>query len=386
MKASTALPTTGVRADELPDVAAAAADPGPFVSVALPTDRDTDDAAHRTETAWRDTRRELEGRGAAAAALDAVGDWVLEHRTDGDAVACVASASGLLVGAVGPAVKRPLAVWDSLPRLGRFVEWHQGDPPALLVLVDRTGADLLANVPGTTEDLAGAVATVEGETGPVIRRNQPGGWSQRRFQQRAMEAWRANGGEVAEAVTTHADAIGARLVVLAGDEHAVGAVVDQLPERLAPLVRRAARGRGAGSTGGLEAEAARLHRTVVAEDTVELIERLKQELGQRDRGVSGLAATVSALRTAAVDTLLVRDDDGDDRRLFLAGSDPSAVAVAEADLEGTDLRDGRAVDVLIRAAWGSGAAVRICPGFPELAEGVGALLRFPDPSGHAGGA
>lgn len=375
MKASTQLPHTGVGVDEVPYVAPLLEDPGPFMSVVLNTDRDTEDAAHRMDVAWRDLRRVLGDHGAPDAALDALGACLAERRTEGDALACVASPTGLVVGTAGPAVRRAVVTWDSLPRLAPFVEWHQADPPALLALVDRTGADLFTNTePGVP------AAVVEGEAGPVVRRNAPGGWSQRRYQQRAMEAWRDNGAEVAAAVATLAGEVGARLVVVAGDEHAVGAVVDQLPADVAPLVRRAAGGRGEGAQGDLEDEAARLHRTVVAEDTVELIERLKQELGRRDRGVTGLAATLSALRSAAVDTLLVHDDPADERRLFASGGDPTALAIGEQDLEGTELRDVRAVDALIRAAWATGASVRVCPSFPELTDGVGALLRFPDPS------
>lgn len=364
----------GVHGDDLPALSEVLRDPGPFVSVLVDTDRDTDDAARRMDTACNDIRRDLAARGAPTPALDAVESWLRRHRTEGDALSCVGTPSGTVVGAAGPEVRVTAHTWDTLPRLAQLVEWHQADPPALLALVDRTGADVFASAGAET-----TVATVEGEAGPVVRRSAPGGWSQPRYQRRAMETWRENGAEVAAAVAEHARAVGARLVVLAGDEHAVGTVVDQLPTEVARLVRRAAGGRGEGSHGDIDAEVARLHRTVVAEDSVALIERFKEELGQRDKGVAGLAATVWALRTAAVDTLLVRDDPAEDRRLFCAEDDPTALGVAEADLEGTSLVDVRAVDGLIRAAWATGAAVRVCPAFPELADGVGALLRFADP-------
>lgn len=184
---------------------------------------------------------------------------------------------------------------------------------------------------------------------------------------------------MAQRVEELVDGVGAGLVVVAGDVRGVQLLVEELPERLRPLVRTASGGRGEGSEGHLEDDARRWYRTAVAEETVALVESFKEELGQRDRAVAGPPDTVAAVRAAAVDTLLVHHDPGDARRLFFAAQQPMFVSGdADSVLQlGDEYGDGRAADVLIRAAWGGGSTVRVVPGLPELADGVGATLRLP---------
>lgn len=378
MESSLAVPRVGVNASELPEAAELFGHAGPFVSVVLATGAETEDAAERFELEWAERQRRLLERGAPQPLLDRMGEWLLSARTEAPGLACVAAADAAdtpLVTATGPEPSVELAEWDSLPRLGTIIEWHQASPPALLVVIDRTGADIYSGGPD-----AQLIDVVEGEDGPVVRRSAPGGWSQRRYQQRAQDQWRANAGEVARTVAELAQRIDARLVVVAGDDQAVQYTLGELPERVRNLVRRVEGGRGPGAEGELEEGTARWYRTAVAEDTVALIEKFKEELGQLDRGVAGVDDVVAALRMTAVDTLLLRDDPDDARRLFLREGDRTSVGVHEADLEGLDLFNARLPDAMIRAVWAAGGRVRITPGIPELTDGVGALLRFPVPA------
>lgn len=372
VESSLTVPRVGVGADDLPDAAALYESEGPFVSVMLDTELAVENAPARFDRKWKEHRRHLHDRGAPEALLDRVGDWLRDARTEGDALACIASADGTMVTAVGEHVGTDVAAWDSLPRLCPLIHWHQSNPPALLVLIDRTGADIFSG--GRQRGLLGVVA---GDDGPDIRKSPRGDWKQPHYEARAQERWRANTAEVAEQVVALAERLEPRIVVVAGDLRAVELMVDQLPPRLRALTRRVTGGRGKGSEGSVEEGSSRLYRSAVAEDTVELLAKLKEELGQRDRGVAGIADVAAALRSAAVDTLLLNDDPTSSRRMFFRTSDRTSVAPREADLEGLDLRDGRMVDVMIRAAWASGAQVRMTPKVPELADGVGALLRFP---------
>jgi hypothetical protein len=362
---------SGTAASDLPDAAALLDHDGPFASVLLPTDRTEADSAKRLAVRWDEASHELATRGAPADLLDEMGAAVLAGRTEDDAVCCVAAVDGPAVLATGPWPGRDLVRWDSLPAVLPVVAWHQASPPALLVVADRTGADIFGAGPDT-----GLLDVVEPGDPTEVRRSAPGGWSQRRYQQRAQERWRANAQEAAAKVADEARRIGARLIVIAGDDHAVELVAGDLPDEQQSLVRRVAGGRGPGSDGDLEAGSARWYRTAVAEDDVAIIERFKQELGRQDRAVAGVAATCEALQRAAVDTLLLHDDPDEHRRMFFRTSDRTSVALHEAELEGTDLADGALGDVLLRAAWGSGARVRLVPRFPELTDGVGAVLRF----------
>lgn len=369
MDTSIDIPRVGIAAEDVPDVAALARSDGPFVSVVTPTDRHDPNAVHRLESRWRAQREQLAGRGAPEAVLDAVSEAIQEARLEGDGLVVAANAVTSVTLATDDEVE-PFATWDVLPVLCPFVASAQSTPPGVLAVVDRTGADLFA----TGSELP--VEVVEGESGPVVRRSAPGGWSQRRFQQRAEMTWRNNAGTVAEQLQEVAQHIDARVVVLAGDDRAVKEVVEQLPVDLQHLVRHASGGRGEGSEGHLAEDVRRWYRTAVAEDSVALIHKFDEELGQRDRAVVGLEPTVHALGRAAVDTLLLHDAGLADRRLFVRRSEPATLAVREADLEGTDLIDAPAADALVVAAWATGARVRIVPSLPELTDGVGALLRF----------
>jgi hypothetical protein len=372
MKASEGVPRVGAALDDLPELTEILAAQGPFVSVVLPTERTTDDARARFDRRWQAARASLVDRGAPADVLDRVERAILEERTEDDAVACLAAVDGPSVTTTGASPKGEVVAYDSLPRLTPLIDRWQEHPPGLLVVTDRTGADVF--VSGRPPDVA---EVVHGVDGPVIRRSTPGGWSQRRFQQRAENAWRDNAAEVASAIDRHVAAHEARIVVLAGEERAVSELLRALPDRLHGIVRQVRGGRGPGADGTLEDWTRRWYRTAVAEDSVALIERLKEEVGRRDLGVTGLEASLHALRSASVDTLLVHDDPAIAPRLFFRRSDPLALAAREADLEGTDLVDGHAPDVLVRAAWASGARVRVVPRFPELTEDVACLLRFP---------
>jgi peptide subunit release factor 1 (eRF1) len=367
---SIATSTLAVTSTDLPDVAELADSARPALSVWMPTERELPDSAARLEARWRAARQQLSDAGAPDEVLDDAERLLDELRPEASTAAVVTDGTTSIAMAVDHDLPE-LTRWDALPALAPWVEWHQGSPPGVLAVVDRTGADLFA----TGSDLP--VAVVEGETGPVIRRSAPGGWSQRRFQQRAEESWRANGALVAEELAAAAGEVGARVIVMAGDVRALKEVRDQLPAELADLVRLAAGGRGEGSTGHMEDDTRRWYRTAVAEDAVTLIRQFEEQLGAGHRAAAGLDSVTERLRAAAVDTLLVHPAQLEGRRLLTQRNAPSMVGTDAAQLPGDDLVDADATDALIAAAWASGAGVRVVPRLSSLQDGVGAMLRFP---------
>jgi hypothetical protein len=367
---SIAHPTLAVGTDDLPDLAELATGGGPSLSIWLPTDREHPDSESRLGARWRGVRDRLTAAGTAAEVLDEAERVLQELRTEADTAAVVTDGATTVAAAVD-GTDHEFARWDSLPALAPWVEWHQGSPPGVLAVVDRTGADLFA----TGSDLP--VAVVDGESGPVIHRSAPGGWSQRRFQQRAEESWRANGSLVADELAAASHDVGARVIVMAGDVRAVREVRDQLPSELVPLVRLAAGGRGEGSTGHMEQDTRRWYQTAVAEDAVTLIRQFEDQLGAGGRAATGMAAVTERLRSAAVDTLLVHPAALTDRRLLLQRDDRALVAEHAEHLLDGDHIDAEATDALIAAAWASAAQVRVVPRLPSLVDGVGATLRFP---------
>jgi peptide subunit release factor 1 (eRF1) len=148
------------------------------------------------------------------------------------------------------------------------------------------------------------------------------------------------------------------------------------------LVREVEGSRGPGAAdAGLDEiadEVVKLVATVAAEDTVEFLRQFKQEKGQHDLAAEGVAATIAALAAARVDVLLVHDDPDDDRTAWF-GPEPGMVAETKATLADMGVeqpQEARLVDVAIRAAFTTGAAVRIVPSVSSVAEGIGAILRF----------
>ncbi|HET9672174.1 MAG TPA: hypothetical protein VFQ40_04925, partial [Actinomycetota bacterium] len=116
---------------------------GPFLSLYLHTEPDVENAARRSETRWRTVRADLAERGAAGAVLDRIEAMVPEAHLKGECLAVIADAERILHvehgTAIGPSDE---ARWGPLPRLLPIVGWRQSQPPTVVVLTDRAGADL----------------------------------------------------------------------------------------------------------------------------------------------------------------------------------------------------------------------------------------------------
>jgi hypothetical protein len=136
---------------------------------------------------------------------------------------------------------------------------------------------------------------------------------------------------------------------------------------------------GRANDGSEEERREEIHRlvaTAVAEDSVAVLEKYKEERGQHDRAAEGAAATVDALNRAAVDLLLVSDVP--DRTAWVTDQPvPIGLDRGVAEL-GTDQPPSEVplVDALVRGAWATGAKVRIVPKAGPVKDGIGALLRW----------
>jgi hypothetical protein len=362
---------------EAPDLAELVKAEGPFATVYMSTHPTVEQAAQRAETAWKSLRRELEEAGAPADVLEQIDEPVTEAHLWGRALGAMATANGPVHLEVGPeAPPRDLARWAPLPSLAPTIEWRQTAPPYVAVLADRTGADLVAfrpNAPAVQREVQG----VEPDD-PHVRKSKPGGWSQRRFQEAAENLWEENAEEVAREVTRLVDEVDARLVVAAGDVRALGFLQEHLPERVTGIltVTEGSRKRD-GSEGELAEEMDRLVAIAVGQESTAVLERFHEEYGQGDLAVAGSADVLGALSRSQVDVLLVYDHPDDDRTAWF-GPDPSHAAATQGTLGelGIEPRQGRLVDVAIRAALGTGARVRVVPAEAGIPDGLGAVLRW----------
>ena len=355
---------------------------GPFVSLYLNTPVAVENAAQRLETAWRSTRKELIDAGVDELTVDALEPAVFADRTDGNSLVAFASHGQLLYSRRLPEeLAREQAIYSALPYVTPLVSWQQTRVPHVVVLADRTGAEILAYVqdsePVVSEEVEGSH--------DVVRRVQPGGWSQRRFQQRALDSWEGNAAEVVEEIDRVARSIDAKAILVGGDVHAVRLIQEHLPEQTKGLVHVLEQGGGRATDGGAPFTAAeimdRIGEITLAELTA-VLDEFQEERGQGDRATDGVAATVEAIRKAQVGTLLIHDDPDDDRMLWFA-DDPSLVALRRNDLDGVadHVEEGRLADVLVRAAVGTGATVVVVPGSGGTGipnDGVGAILRYAD--------
>jgi hypothetical protein len=342
-------------------------DAPPVATVYLTTEAEIENAAQRSEQHWKSLRRAMADASVPEQVLAAVDPWVSEAHLAGQTLAVIATEAG---AHVVESIPEPPAVdtfrWGPLPWAGPILEHRQAGIPHIAVATDRTGADIVLFRPGRAD----LTEEVRGSEADPVTKSMPGGWSQRRYQQRAENTWQENAGNVADEVARLVHTSGARLVVVSGDVRAVQLLRDALPKEIDKLVRVV--------DGDIEHEIVRLVDTIVASDTVAVLEKFKEERGQADRAADGAAATITALNQSQVEVLLVHADPNDERTAWF-GDDPIPMSLDPAELKGLGVdspTEGPLVDALLRAAAGTGAGVRMIPNAPTVKDTVGAILRW----------
>jgi peptide subunit release factor 1 (eRF1) len=322
---------------------------------------------------WRAIESRLAGQGADRATIDAVGSLVARAVPDqGELAVFAAGGRVLLAQPIRGGAPFDRARFGAPADVVPLLAWLQRHPPYVLVVTDRTGADVTA-APG-----GGAPATTWTVVGPddEIERNAPGGWSQPRYQRRAEDSWQHNASAVAESVTRALREVRAGLLMVAGDVRAVQFLRDQLP----PSVRRQLTVRhlpgGRGNDGSQATRRAAIDAAVdeyVANRSWMALERFG-ERGPRAT-THGAAATLAALAAGRVDTLFVSTRVDNDRTAWFGPNSLCAASPEEIPADGAgQVLAGRLVDVAVRAALLTDAEVWIVDQpFPE---GVGAICRF----------
>jgi hypothetical protein len=369
---STPLPTTDVLTFDL--------EPwlernGSVTTVVLPTPSATDEARDRVRLEWKNARNEV-AADAPAESLAALDTELEEPGVHAGGNSLLLFARGDQVAAIPMSDEVPTA-WAStgvFPRLSPVLLARQSTVPHLVVVADRVGADILVVGPeGAARD-----ETVDGEVHHIAR-SAPGGWSQRRFQQRAENTWERNAADVAEEVDGLRRQVGARLVVVVGDERAVQFLRDQASPELLEVLQ-VVDGAGRNDEDPFDAVATDVHRlvaTVVAEDTLAVLERFGTARG-RGECADGPVQTMEMLSQGRVEMLLVSNDPDDERTAFVdleSGQiSPDAQPLQDLDLQPVE---ARLVDAALWGALRTGAGVRFVPGHGEHVPraGMGAILR-----------
>ncbi|MEE6259832.1 baeRF2 domain-containing protein [Plantactinospora sonchi] len=360
--------------------------PGPWASVYLDASRDTHDAHAALDVRWRNLQERLAEQGTDRATLAALDDVVRGHEPmPGDyGLAAFATDGRVTLTEYLPAPPlKDIAAYGPVAHTMPLVAQRRDQIPWVRVLTNRTGAE----VTGVSAGGVPRHAHVKGGNQWPIRKVDPGGWSQRHFQQGAQLSWQRNAGDAAAATAELAERVGAEVIVIAGETRARQLLADQLPEFWQDrMVQTDAGFLAAGADqGGLDDVTVQAIAEVAAAHTDVALDKfgMQQQVGE------GLDAVVTALQRSQVDTMLIVDDPSSTEQLWI-GPEPTDIALSADELRAMSVAEPvrvRADAALLRALSGTDAGVTVLDPdqAPDLTDGVGAVLRYVDASTPAGG-
>jgi len=357
---------------------------GPFATVLADVTHTTENADTELDLRVRAVTERLAGEGAPDAVVEAVRARLLEGNDGGEAGrlkgrALVAAADGsvLLDQALQGAPVREVAEWSPHPDLLPVLRQLPGRVPHIVVLADRTGADItFMGGPGQVEE-----ETVEGDTFQ-IHKFQGGGWAHHRYQHNTENKWVHNADEVAKRISSMARRLSPKFVLVAGDVRARQILTDRASDLWSDLVVSMDEG---GRAAGADREPVdrRMAELIAEHEARECAQALEQVQAAAAHGLSvtGTRPVVEALRKGQVETLVLADDPGEDT--LLVGNGPSELGVDQHDMDALGVH-GEVVPAdraLLAAAVAGSAAVVVVPrtAMPEEAP-VAAVLRYTDAS------
>ncbi|WP_213452219.1 baeRF2 domain-containing protein [Rhizomonospora bruguierae] len=355
---------------------------GPFASVYLNTSRATGNAAHEVELRWHAARDRLREAGADEATLDALERAVMDprHAVNGGLALFAAHGTVLMSAATTPPPTGAEAHWSALPHVmplmaggGERVRW-------LRAVVDRSGADLETTEAGTL--------TVRPVARYPMRKVQPGGWSQSRYQRAAETTWKRNQRQVAERLEHLADEVAADVVIVTGELRARQMLMEQLSPGLLDRVVEtdgATRAADGAEDEPLDELSARAVHDAAERRRAAMLDTYQVGL-PRGRCATGLAEVVPAALESRISALLM-NREVDERLVWVDPHEPVRMSFDPALLH--QLGIDRAVretvgDALVAAAVNSGANLMVIDRQEQpLTDGVGAILRYPRPDPQA---
>ncbi len=360
--------------------------PGPYATVSADVTHVTENADTELDLRVRAIAEKLTEQGAPEAVVEAVRGRLLEGNDGGEAGtvkgrAVIVAADGTVVfdSQLGDAPRQELAQWSPHPDLLPVLRALPGRIPHVVVLTDRTGADLtVASLPGHAEE----EETVKGDTFQ-IRKFQGGGWAHHRYQHNAENKWIHNAEDVAQHIASTVRRVHPRFVLLAGDMRARQILTDRASGLWSDLiVSMDEGGRAAGADREpVERRAAELVAEHEARAEAEAVEKISSA-GAHGLAVTGTAPVVEALRKAQVETLVLADPPDDEK--LLVGASPLELGVDQGDMDALGVQEVHSVPAeraLVAAAVASTAGVVVVPRAAMPGDiPVAAILRYTDDS------
>jgi hypothetical protein len=358
---------------------------GPYATVCADVTHNTENADTELDLRVRAIAERLTEQGAPEPVVQVVRDRLLEANEGGEAstqkgraVVVASDGSVVLDQALVDAPTRELAEWSPTPDLLPLLRQLPGRVSHIVVLTDRTGADITyLGMPGQVEE----EATVQGDTFQ-IRKFSGGGWAHHRYQHNAENKWVHNAEEVAQHIASMVRRLSPRFVLVAGDVRARQILTDRASDLWSDLiVSMDEGGRAAGADREpVDVRTAELVAEHEAREVADAVEQI-QAAGAHGLAVTGTEAVVEALRKGQVETLVLADDPGEDT--LLVGSGPLELGVDQHDMDALGVH-GEVVPAeraLLAAAVAGSAGVVLVPAsaMPDGAP-VAAVLRYTDAS------
>jgi hypothetical protein len=361
--------------------------PGPWASVYLDATHNRTDADQAVMLRWLALREDLAAQGADEPTLIAMDDAVNPDRGVAPGrVGLAVFASGGQVGLAEPLPDPPavqVATWSPRPQTGMLLAAGHQQVQWVRAVVDRTGAQLT----GVDSGRLMINKEVSGSEDYPIHHSEQGGWAQARYERGDRLSWDRNQQEVVPHLTAVADALGADVIVVAGDAQARRSLIGALPAHLASRVVEidgGSRAPGAEQQ-HLDEATAEAVAQVTAQRRCEVLDRYRMDL-HKGFAAQGMSAVTEAAWHGAPAFLLLAE--GADRPpIWVDPDDPRAVALDPQVLHDAGVRCPQletADAALIGAAAATHADVFAVNAEEEqLLEGVGAILRYQDVSAQS---
>jgi hypothetical protein len=346
--------------------------------------RTTETAGAQQQSRWTTVRHELERAHADDRLVSEVGRRLQENTHAAGAVrrTLVATGDKVLLDdvQVGETHWPEVLDRDELPDLAAWAAAEDRAIPFVLVITDRTGADVQAY-----RALAGGLAeqeTVTGETFYITKVPQ-GDWAQPQFQQTAENAWEQNARLVAGEARTLARRYGAALVLVAGEVRARAEVTRALeshdPGSIGTVVQVESGGRAEDSSDEALWDEVRAHLAAAEREAdAEVAGLLDEARGRGEGAATGLDEVLEALRKSQVDRLVLDLQALSERTVTAADLD--GVPLPEPAASSDDLPADRA---LLAAGALTGARLTVLPNSLARGGGASALLRWSEPASMA---
>jgi hypothetical protein len=358
---------------------------GPFATVCADVTHTTENADTELDLRVRGIAERLTEQGAPEAVVEAVRSRLLEGNDGGEAgtlkgraVVVASDGSVVLDQALVDAPLREVAEWGPQPDLLPVLRQLPGRVPHIVVLADRTGADItFMGGPGQVDE----EETVEGDTFQ-IRKFQGGGWAHHRYQHNTENKWIHNAEEVATRISSMVRRLSPRFVLVAGDVRARQILTDRATDLWSDLiVSMDEGGRAAGADREpVDRRMAELIAEHEARECAEVLEQI-QAAAAHGLSVTGKEPVVAALRKGQVETLVLSDQPDDDT--LLVGGSALELGVNQHDMDALGIHgDVVAADrALLAAAVASSAGVVVVPrsAMPDEVP-TAAVLRYTDAS------